>query len=201
MQDREHISQADWLALFSKRAHDADWMRLQSRIMAHVNQCEQCRRFYEGAAELQSALEAMTAGRSRAGAAGDTAFRAAASGERWQAPAKASGGALSACVDCGEDGAFFIDDSVEQEGCAAKYGMNLEDDGARLEDDGGALTLTFEAGRLIVVAMERGMTATCRVTAEGETVDERTFPADGSRQSLALPADALCVVELEYARD
>ena len=53
-----HVSRQDWMALFSANRRDANWMRLQDRVMAHVNGCAGCRDLYEKGMALQAAARA-----------------------------------------------------------------------------------------------------------------------------------------------
>lgn len=193
----EHVSAMDWVALFSTHRHDAEWMRLQSRVMAHVNACEQCRELYEKGKALSEAAQAM-AQANCAGRAGTAAFRAVASADAPMRRALKAQGRLSVCLDSGAEGASFIEDTLELEGCANKYALNPEDDGKRLLDDDDALRLELSGGVLKVSLGAGEPGCDCLLLSEDEG-DVAAQVAPGESADLPLPPDSFCTLEITFA--
>ena len=193
----EHISAQEWIALFSAQRHDADWMRLQSRVMAHVNGCDACRELFEKGTGLREAAQAMVQA-IPAGRTGAAAFRAVASADAPLRPAPKARGHLSVCLDSGTEDAAFIEDTLELEGCANKYAMNPEDDGKCLLDDDDALRLELSSGVLKVSLGAGEPGCDCLLLADGED-DVAARIAPGESADMPLPPDSFCTLEITFS--
>lgn len=191
-----HVSRQDWMALFSAERRDANWMRLQDRVMAHVNECAGCRDLYEKGMALQAAARA-AAGAAEQRCAGESAFRAVASADRPVRAADGPRGRLCVCVDSGAEEAAFIDDTLELEGCANKYALNPEEEGRRLLDDGGALCLELRDGQLLLALGDGEPRCECTLLAEDEEPRRAALEA-GRRVGIELPPDSFCTLELVF---
>lgn len=194
-----HVSRQDWLDLFSTRRRDAAWMRLQSRVTAHVNGCDECRALYEKGMALQAAARAFAAStRSRAGA--ESAFRAVASAEGPGIDPTRARGRLCVCLDSGESEGAFIEDTLELEGCANRYALNPEDDARRLADDDGALSLELRNGILTIRLAAGEPSCRCQLLADDE--DARQVGArPGEPVEIPLPPDSFCTLEMVFSED
>ena len=196
MMNNEHISQKDWVQLFSTQKHNVDWMRLQSRIMEHVNTCDACRELYEKGMALQEAARDLASfeGTNRAG---NAAFRKVASADGPKVDPARPLGRLCVCLDSSVGGEAFIEDTLELEGCANKYALNGEDDGRRLLDDDGALALTLSGGALTVRLAEGEPACECLLLSEDEN-DRRSALKPGSSVQIELPPDSFCSLEIVF---
>lgn len=196
--NNEHISQQDWIALFSARKHDIEWMRLQDRVMAHVNGCEQCRELYEKGMALREAAMALTAQPSAPYRGIGSAFQAVASAE---ATTRATGkprGRLSVSLDSGSECAVFFEDTLELEGYANKFALNPEVDGRCLLDDDGALRIEIKDGKLLVVIRENEIGGKCLLLADG--ADDRYASAEpGVEATIELPPDCFCTLVITFS--
>lgn len=194
--NQEHITERDWIALFSARDKDADWMRLQSRIMDHVNGCEPCRELYEkGMALGQAARAVANASAPRMGSG--AAFRAVASAGAPRPGASKTRGRLCVCLDTASGAPAFIEDTLELEGCANKYALNPDEDGRCLADDDDALRLTLRGDRLAVYVANGEPGGECLLIAEGED-DRRAALSPGGEAELELPPDSFCTLEITF---
>ena len=194
MNDNSHITQEEWVALYSARTGAAERMRLTGRVKLHIAGCPECAALYEKANDLRTAARMLA--ESRAADENEDAFRAVAS---WQEPtASVSQGSLFVCVDNQPGRPVFLEETLEASGLANKYALNPEDGGQTLEDDGSALRLTLSEGGLTLCLREEGVTARFLLIREdGE--EGGSLASDGHPLRLPLPADDYFTLELTFS--
>ena len=194
--NNSHITQNEWVELFSIRNRDKNWMLLQSRIMEHINECAECREFYGKGLALQEASMALAASTGSQLNA-DAAFQAVAStGKPTRNPNQVQGH-LYICLDCSLSGATFVEDTLEQEGYANRYALNLEEEGRCLLDDEGALRLELQDDRLIVALESGEPDCVCHLMPEGSDDCSAKVTA-GRDASIPLPSDDFCTLEIVF---
>lgn len=102
-------------------------------------------------------------------------------------------GSFSVEID-GQEGVFrFVDDSFVAKGIANKYAMNLEDDGLTLRDDFDAMVLTIRNG-ILTLCFEDGSINVHGVLRSIEKM--QLLETAGNTCSVALPQNALCILEI-----
>ena len=186
-----HIEKMEWTQYFASQQHTAEHMKLQSRILMHIEHCASCRDLYEKGLALQNAARAY-ANSAAPFAADDGAYQAVASTGSPQKTKKRSG---SLAVDIDADMGCFLDYTLEAQGCANKYALNPESEGKRLVDDGGEMTLALEDGKVQVIFRDEKMQVTGHLlTPEGETA---LVFAQGHARA-ALPPEDFCALELFF---
>lgn len=199
MKRDEHISTSDWIAYFSGRGHTPGREELKREILGHILVCERCRAFYECSAKLQRATEELAALSSSA-ATDSAAYLAVASPEStW--PKREMEGSLCVCIDCQADGAVFIADTLEQNGCAIKYAMNPESNDRTLTDDGDALSLALSNNLLSVTLSEPAETVSWQLfTDNPEGEHSGQLEGNGHPVAISLPRDGLCTFEIRFGK-
>ena len=195
MNNNMHINDSEWVALFSHHALSKEWLLFQSRIMMHIKQCDECRAFYEKSIALRDAARALASACARMD---DSAYQAVASAGGRQAK-KHADGSLSVCIASQAGNMQFAEETLEQLGMAEKYAMNLESEGKRLIDDGEALQLALQDGRLRVQIWEPDLSCRWQLINEDEQSLNGPLTSDGSVNEIPIPADGFMTLEITFS--
>ena len=193
--DNRHITQEEWTALFST-PDPPEQKTFACRALAHIASCPECALLYEKGRDAQTALRRYAASLQLSAPSEplNSAYLAVASYDN-RPKGQAVSGVLSVDIDIQGGRAVFVEDSLETAGFANRYAMNTEDGAARLEDDGGSLTLEAKGRSLKVFFSDPGVEASVRlITADGDT----PLPLTGDTAQADLPDNDYCTLDIAF---
>ena len=198
MEHNTHISETEWMVFFSDQAAEAQKNALLPRVMGHISCCDSCRQFYAKARALRRSLRSTASGQTAAGqtSAGASAYAAVASQGGFSG-ADAPSGSLCICIDSLSGPPVLAASTLETEGTARRFALNMEDDRRSLLDDEDALCLTLEGSVLQILCRETSLRCRYRfLTEEAEEISGEV-PC-GQPVQITVPEQTFGTLELVF---
>ena len=184
-----HITKEEWILYFNHEIGFSDKLRL----LRHVSECPSCRDIMEKGNDLRYALQMNQSGGYGAGEeAGE--YRAVA-GEGGAADSGNRAGYLSVMIRKLDNVLSFDEDSLESDGIANKYALNLS--GSEFSDDEKLLSLVLREGELHTAFHDPGVSAAIAFITDGDFCQPEPLKNDGV---YPLQVSSFCKVEISFSK-
>ena len=148
----QHIRKEEWFYLFNPELSVPEGTKKKNHLLAHISICPECRAIFEKGRNLQVSLRRYSAIKDQSATSlWGSEYQAVASPQQGDAEEAKASGYLSIDIEIQNNSAVFLEETLETTGCANKYALNAVDHGQRMEDDGNALTLEADNGRIRIL--------------------------------------------------
>lgn len=145
----QHIRKEEWFYLFNPELSVPEETKKKNHLLAHISICPECRAIYEKGRDLQASLRMFSTIKDQSTSSfWGSEYKAVASPHQGDVEEAKVSGYLSIDIEIQNNSAVFLEETLEASGLANKYALNAVDQGQRMEDDGNALTLEADNGRI-----------------------------------------------------